>query len=238
MDQNGDPFAIKLNSALQFECLEDSPQRKLIRVYSARTDSKSEKNLIQVKKGQTLLIHRILSNAENELKFLIQNSGSGLNSNFEGFDLLSYLPLDTPQDHAAVRAICGVCKVVRADVFHQLIGFDPQFFMYYEDTDFSLRLCNLGFKFRVIERAHLRHIHAGSSGAHTPFFARQVAWSLLYFQMRHASLVQRIRIFARYLFNALLERVENVYDPAKVHLAALERYLHGRRSSTLGAGVQ
>jgi len=233
LEQNGDAFAIEINPEFHIECVEETVQRKWVRVSKACKNNQPEKNVVTVNQGQTLLIHRVLSDTENEVKHLIQNSGSGLNSNFEGYDLLSYLSCDTPQNHADVKAICGVCKVVKADVFHQLMGFDAQFFMYYEDTDFSLRLRRLGLQLRIIEKARLKHIHAGSSGAHTPFFARQVAWSLLYFQMRHASLIQRMRILVRYSFNALLEHFENMYAPAKVHYTALERYFNGRKPDSV-----
>ncbi len=234
-EDNGEPFTLEFAQGLGINCVEESSSRKVIQVVTTIKSDSNAKHQVALNKGQNLVIQRLLSASLNDLRILTQNSGSGLNSVFEGCDLHCYEPLDSPQNHSKVEAICGVCKAVRADVFHQLGGFDPAFFMYYEDTDFSLRLRKLGFQIRILEKATLRHIHAGSSGVHTPFFARQVAWSLLYFHMRHAGLLRRIQTLFKYRFYAMLERIESIYGPAKIHQNALS-LMKRSRVSWLGGG--
>jgi GT2 family glycosyltransferase len=235
-ESNGEPFTLEFSRGFDFECVEDTASKKVIKVFRAVNSSRTARATTALNKGQSLIIHRLLWESKNDLKVLIQNSGSGLNRVFEGYDLHCYEPHDSPQNQDKVEAICGVCKAVRTDVFHQLGGFDPAFFMYYEDTDFSLRLKKHGFQIRLIDYAILRHIHAGSSGAQTPFFARQVAWSLLYFHLQHAGTLRRIRTLFKYRIYALFENLDEVYGPAKMHQNALGLLKRSRASSLRGAG--
>lgn len=234
-EPSGAPFSLEFNNSFEIREIESTQKRKTVTV-TLKAGHDASENKISIEQGQTLIIHRFLYASKNELHTLIQNSGSGLNHRFEGYDLHCYQPLSTPQSVSEIKAICGVCKAVRSDVFHSLNGFDPAFFMYYEDTDFSIRLKRHGFEFRLIDKAILHHIHAGSSGAQSPFFARQVAWSLLYFHLKHAQLLQRMKTFLKFVVFAFLEKFENAYQPAMVHRTALlnlrKRVLHGKGRGT------
>jgi len=42
--------------------------------------------------------------------------------------------------------VTGACQFVRRDVFAAMEGFDPEFFLYYEDVDLALRLAQHGHK--------------------------------------------------------------------------------------------
>jgi len=221
-EPNGEPFTLELAVGLEFECVDEAPSRKAIRVFTRGAPGNALRAKVSLNKGQSLIIERHLWESRNDLKLLIQNSGSGLNGVFEGYDLHCYEPQNSPQSHDQVAAICGVCKAVKADVFHEICGFDPAFFMYYEDTDFSLRLRKRDYQTRIIEKAILRHIHGGSSGVFSPFFIRQVAWSLLYFHMRHASFYRRMRTLLKCCYYALLEQLDDTYLPAKVNRNALQ----------------
>jgi hypothetical protein len=52
--------------------------------------------------------------------------------------------------------------------------FDEDFFMYYEDTDLSLRAQSRGWKILYAPHAIIRHIHCGSSQEWSPFFVYHV----------------------------------------------------------------
>lgn len=186
-----------------------------------------------------LLVRRYNPVAEGS--FLVQNSGSGLTERLQGYDLHCYERADIPQAFDKVKAICGVCKLVRADVFHELGGFDEGYFMYYEDTDFSLRLQKQGYRSQVVDEALFFHVHAGTSNATSQFFQRQVARSLLHFQYRHGALAQRLATFLQFLYHALRERVCFQHDWACPHIHALTvfqrqhgsmmRFLEGYKNS-------
>lgn len=174
-------------------------------------------------RGGRVLVERTVVAADTEM--LVQNSGSGLNSRFEGYDLHAFEPFGTPQDDTSLRAICGVCKVVRADVFHALGGFDERFFMYYEDTEFSLRLRAAGYEMRLLSDVILLHEHSGTSVEGSPFFTRQVVWSLFLFHYLHAGFLRRAITLVRFLLIASRERADITESKlTKFHQIALRRF--------------
>ncbi|MEO7717629.1 MAG: glycosyltransferase family 2 protein [Capsulimonas sp.] len=64
-----------------------------------------------------------------------------------------------------VEQVCGACLFVRREAYTQIDGFDPAFFMYFEDTDFCIRLRGAGWPIWFIPEAHIRHLLGASSGA-------------------------------------------------------------------------
>lgn len=58
----------------------------------------------------------------------------------------------------------GCCMLVSKNVFKNVGFFDERFFLYYEDTDFTMRIKKSGFKLMYAPKALLWHKNAGSSG--------------------------------------------------------------------------
>lgn len=58
---------------------------------------------------------------------------------------------------AEVDAVSGAAFAIRRDVFEQLGGFDPGFFMYVEDTDLSLRARLAGYRCVYVPEAIVEH---------------------------------------------------------------------------------
>jgi GT2 family glycosyltransferase len=56
-----------------------------------------------------------------------------------------------------VSAVSGAAFVIRREVLRQIGPFDESFFMYFEDTDLSLRAQLAGFKCLYVPRAVVRH---------------------------------------------------------------------------------
>lgn len=70
---------------------------------------------------------------------------------------------DSGHDEAReVDQVCGAAFMVRAEVFHGIGGFDPNFFMYYEDTDLCVRIRREGHKNFYLPEARILH-HLGAS---------------------------------------------------------------------------
>lgn len=178
---------------------------------------------IELPGNEQFFVIRLVEEGEADVEF-VQNSGIGINALFEGFDLHSYQPKTTPQDHGAVHGICGVCKIVKKEAFEAVRGFDTAYFMYYEDLDFSLRLVRQGYRFQVVEDAYLRHVHSGSSKAGSLFFWRQVAWSRFYFQYKHAGLLKRLRTWVSYHLRSKREQSEEQHWMSRVHTLVLDRF--------------
>jgi hypothetical protein len=60
--------------------------------------------------------------------------------------------------------ICGVVMMVRTDLLKRLGGFDPQFFLYYADTDVCKRIEASVYEAWTAPSALVRHIGGASSG--------------------------------------------------------------------------
>lgn len=70
----------------------------------------------------------------------------------------------------------GCCLFIPLSIAKKTGGFDPKLYLYYEDTDLSLRAKKIGSQIWFIPSAKLWHVNAGSSavgsGLHDYFIAR------------------------------------------------------------------
>ena len=87
------------------------------------------------------------------------------------FDILCeqlYIPRRRRKDRSAggeafeVPWICGACLMARADVFREVHGFDPAYFMYFEDIDLCVRIHHAGYPVFFVPCARVKH-HLGAS---------------------------------------------------------------------------
>ena len=62
-----------------------------------------------------------------------------------------------------VDAISGACLLVRAEVFHRVGGFDPQFFTYGEDLDLGYRIRQAGWPTLYVPCVAVRHLKRRST---------------------------------------------------------------------------
>lgn len=58
----------------------------------------------------------------------------------------------------------GACMLIRTSVLEKVGLFDPDYFLYYEDSDLSMRIKNAGFRIRFAPDAIVWHKNAGSTG--------------------------------------------------------------------------
>ncbi len=82
--------------------------------------------------------------------------------------------------------ILGASMVVRRELYEKLGGFDPEFFLYSEETDFCLRLRELGFAIGHIPDVAVVHIGGASEDPRDPYeaAARRLK-GLLQFRQKH-----------------------------------------------------
>jgi N-acetylglucosaminyl-diphospho-decaprenol L-rhamnosyltransferase len=82
--------------------------------------------------------------------------------------------------------IIGASMVVRRGLYEKLGGFDPSFFLYSEETDFCLRMRELGFEIGYIPEVVVKHIGATSEDMRNPadLSARKLK-GLLQFRQKH-----------------------------------------------------
>ena len=112
----------------------------------------------------------------NQYKFsLIQNAGSGINENYDGYDIgFCERESEKYQKSYELTNGCGAAIMMLREDFDKAGRFDEKFFMYYEDTDLSFRIKKLGKKIMYCPTAVVRHIHTGSSKEWSPFFTYHV----------------------------------------------------------------
>ena len=82
--------------------------------------------------------------------------------------------------------ILGASMIIRRELYEQLGGFDPEFFLYSEETDFCLRLRELGFEIGLINEVAVSHIGGASEDLRDPYVvATRKLKSLLRFRQKH-----------------------------------------------------
>lgn len=59
--------------------------------------------------------------------------------------------------------ICGAAMLIRSDLFRALDGFDPRFFLYFEETDLCRRATDHGAEIWAVGNAVARHIGGASA---------------------------------------------------------------------------
>ena len=80
------------------------------------------------------------------------------------WDVLSrHSEMATARDPEPNGWVLGAAMLVRAKAFHDVGGFDPDFFLYYEETDFCYRVRAGGWRMAWRDDAPVLHLHAGST---------------------------------------------------------------------------
>lgn len=111
----------------------------------------------------------------------------------------------------------GASMMVRRSVFESLGGFDPNFFLYGEETDLCLRLRQQGHEIGYVDDVEVRHIGAGSERGNDPYdvWTRhtegiQLFWKKHYCAEDVGRLVRRNRLRAgfRMVVNGLAARFQ------------------------------
>lgn len=102
-------------------------------------------------------------------------------------------------DHRSSRRVdqvIGAFFFVRTSLFKQLGGFDPQFFVYYEEVDFSLRAKQLGWSSQFLSDAQTYHKGGGVSEQFRALRLYHNTRSKLKYVRKHFAAVQSWTIIA------------------------------------------
>lgn len=100
--------------------------------------------------------------------------------------------LYSAKQHATTRNIAhatGVCMLLPRAVFEKIGGFDPQFSMYLEETDWQRRMNNAGIPRQYISEASITHF--GSVQKTFAQASRHYLWGLQYYTKKHWGIVSR-----------------------------------------------
>lgn len=124
---------------------------------------------------------------------------------------------------------CGM--LVHHSCFETVGLFDERFFMYYEDSDFSLRVRRAGYHILVDPQAHMWHkVATSSGGSDSPTERYWMARSSLIYFRKHTQPIQWL-IIGPYRFGSALKTTLRLLFGGNV--AAVRAYWRGLRDGLL-----
>lgn len=106
-------------------------------------------------------------------------------------------PFMTDWDHSETRAVdqvMGAVMLMRRSTFLDLDGFDPRFFLYYEDLDLCLRVKAAGQQVLYIADAQARHIGQGSSRTAVALRLHQFLRSRVLYTRKHFGVIPALAL--------------------------------------------
>lgn len=94
----------------------------------------------------------------------------------------------------AVPWVLGAALAIRRQAFESVGGFDPTFFMYYEEVDLCYRLSKSGWQAHFTPAAIVTHVGGASTKQQQTAMAIQLYKSLCHFYQQHYSRMQRFQL--------------------------------------------
>ncbi|MEO6956763.1 MAG: glycosyltransferase family 2 protein [Antricoccus sp.] len=126
---------------------------------------------------------------------------------------------------ADVFGFSGGAAVLRTLAVRAVGGFDPEYFLYYEDTDLSWRLRLAGWRISYCPTAVVHHLHAASSDPESELFAFHTERNRLLTLYRNAPVGFALSCTARFIITtgslALKHWLRRPVAPAQVFLPQL-----------------
>lgn len=160
-----------------------------------------------------LTINLTSNQLKNSKIDLIQNAGSILFrdgfSRDRGAEIINYTQYYEPDKgqydkEEQTPLFCGAGVFLNKKALQEVGLFDERFFMYYEDSDLSLRLKRAGWEILYCPKAVVRHIHAGTSKEWSPFFIFNVEKNRLLFVAKHWPRLFALKEWLQYLLKDTL----------------------------------
>ncbi|HEY7627313.1 MAG TPA: glycosyltransferase family 2 protein [Ilumatobacteraceae bacterium] len=147
-------------------------------------------------------------------------------------------PFFEPAGAGVVPWVLGAALAVRRSAFERVGGFDPAFFMYYEEVDLCRRLAAIGYTTRFAPTANVHHVGGASTAGDAATMRRTMYRSLATYTARHGgrgqSLLLRVAVVAAEMMQMLRDvALAILRRPRRPHLAAARN-----RWSTVGDALR
>lgn len=140
-----------------------------------------------------------------------------------------------------VTFMTGCCMFIHTDVFHKVGLLDENYFMYYEDTDLSLRMYKHQIRMLYIPDTYVWHRLQGKT--EKPYYIYYMTRNRLYFLKKHVEVFRRstFRIVSDEIFRIVFHsdvytktfikyQVKGILDFLKKRMGMLDSPLNGNNS--------
>lgn len=107
-----------------------------------------------------------------------------------------------------VDAFCGASTAINTEVFLNLGGFDERMFLYYEDTDLSIRMRKAGYTIVFQPKSEVLHLHAASSKEWSDFFIFHTELNRLLVLWKHFPIKKVLSETLLYKLSAIFQLVK------------------------------
>lgn len=99
-----------------------------------------------------------------------------------------------------VEAVPGTAFMIRKDVFRRVGGFDPKFFIYFEENDICKKVVTRGYKIVMLESARVFHILGASAEKSKKDLSKIFVESRFYYLSKHFGISQAMlaELFLRF----------------------------------------
>ncbi len=169
----------------------------------------------------------------NDTVDVINNAGNELTDTWWGVER-GFTEADRGQwDEAGdIPGWCGACVLLRADYLRSVGLLDDRFFLYFEDTDLSLRGAKQGWRYRYQPASVVRHGHGLSSGPTSQLSRFCTERNRLVVIARHAPKATMARLWAKAIADATRATLARDSVEAKLRwrsLAGATRILASRK---------
>jgi N-acetylglucosaminyl-diphospho-decaprenol L-rhamnosyltransferase len=111
------------------------------------------------------------------------------------FGFFDVVPIDSPingryrrdeyERPFAAEHLLGACLLLRREALEQIGGFDPRFFMYFEETDLCARLRRAGWQNLYTPSARVTHVSAATTSAAPERMSVEFHRSQAYYYRKH-----------------------------------------------------
>ncbi|MCH9697947.1 MAG: glycosyltransferase [Gammaproteobacteria bacterium] len=156
-------------------------------------------------------LHYLINNAGSH----VDNQGQAQDRGFGSPDHDQYNVLEP------VAALCGGAMMIRPEILGDMPVFGKDFFAYFEDTDLSLRIRELGYQLMYCPDSIVYHKHASTSQENSAFFRFYVNRNrLLFLALHYPKLSKQAEQNSRAELNHLQQYLqENSKDPEELEFA-------------------
>ena len=108
----------------------------------------------------------------------------------------SFARYHDPDTEQEVEVAHGAALMIRRELFERTGGFDPDYFMYFEECDLCRRVADLGMTVRFVPGARVLHLEGQSSRERPGWIYRLMRESRMVFFRKHGGPVERVLVTA------------------------------------------